>query len=150
AFCIQLAEVSVDEDTGEVTVHKLAVLQDVGRALNPLTVEGQIMGGAVQGLGWALYEQMVYDESGQLLTGSLMDYTIPRIDHTPEDFEVILVEVPSKTGPMGARGVGEPPITATASAVANAVKDATGVRFADLPLTPQRVFEGLQARQTMN
>jgi len=146
-FCAQLAEVEVDKQTGEVTVHRLVAIQDVGRAINPLTVEGQIMGGAVQGLGWALHESMVYDDSGQLLTASLMDYTIPHITHAPLQLETVLVEVPSETGPYGARGVGEPPVAPTAAAVANAIKDQTGVRLTDLPMTPSRVFTALRQAQ---
>ena len=76
-FCAQIAEIEVDEQTGEVQVHKLVVIQDVGKAINPLTIEGQMMGGAVQGMGWALYEQMQYDEYGQPLTASWMDYNLP-------------------------------------------------------------------------
>lgn len=142
-FCAQLAEVEVDEETGDVKVHRLVALQDVGRAINPMAVEGQIMGGAIQGLGWALHESMIYDDSGQLLTASLMDYTVPHMTDSPPQLEVVLVEVPAETGPFGARGVGEPPITPTAAAVANAIKDQTGVRITELPMIPQRVFAAL-------
>ena len=143
-FCAQLAEVSVDPDTGVVRVHRLVLAQDVGRAINPLLIEGQMMGGAVQGLGWALHEQIAYDENGQVLTASWMDYSVPRAPHVAEAIECILVEVPSEHGPFGARGVGEPPVVATAAAVANAVAHATGVRLSDLPMTPQRVWRALQ------
>jgi CO/xanthine dehydrogenase Mo-binding subunit len=143
-FCAQLAEVEVDEETGDVKVHRLIAVQDVGRAINPLAVEGQIMGGAMQGLGWALHESMVYDDNGQLLTASLMDYTVPQMTDSPPQLEVVLVEVPAETGPFGARGVGEPPITPTAAAVANAIKDQTGVRITELPMIPQRVFAALR------
>ncbi|WP_160317072.1 xanthine dehydrogenase family protein molybdopterin-binding subunit, partial [Ardenticatena maritima] len=143
-FCAQLAEVSVDPDTGVVRVHRLVLAQDVGRAINPLLIEGQMMGGAVQGLGWALHEQIAYDENGQVLTASWMDYSVPRAPHVAEAIECILVEVPSEHGPFGARGVGEPPVVATAAAVANAIAHATGVRLSDLPMTPQRVWRALQ------
>jgi len=148
-FCAQLAEVEVDEETGDVKVHRLLAIQDVGKAINPLAVEGQIMGGAMQGLGWALHESMIYEEeSGQLLTASLIDYTVPHMTDSPLDFETVLVEVPADTGPFGARGVGEPPIVPTAAAVANAIKDQTGVRLTDLPMTSQRVLTGLRNAQS--
>jgi CO/xanthine dehydrogenase Mo-binding subunit len=140
AFCAQLAEVEVDLETGQVHVPRLVVVQDVGRAINPSGIQGQMMGGSVQGLGWALYEQIVYDEGGQLLTGTWMEYNVPKADQAAECIETIAVEVPSDHGPYGARGVGEPPVIATAAAVANAIFDATGRRLSDLPMTPQRVL----------
>jgi len=143
AFCAQLAEVTVDQETGVVQVDKLVVVQDVGRAINPLAIEGQMMGGATQGLGWALYEETVYDEYGQLLTASWMDYTVPQIDQGATSLETVIVEVPSDFGPFGARGVGEPPIIATAGAVGNAIADALGVRLTDLPMTPPRLLAAL-------
>jgi CO/xanthine dehydrogenase Mo-binding subunit len=139
-FAAQLAEVSVDEQTGEVTVHKLAVFQDVGQVINPLTLEGQVMGGAMQGLGWALYENLVFDEYGSPLTGSWADYTVPHFVHAVPQFEVQFVQVPSEHGPFGARGAGEPPIIATAAAVANAIADATNSRITNLPMTAPRVL----------
>jgi CO/xanthine dehydrogenase Mo-binding subunit len=145
-FNAQLAEVEVDRETGAVYVHRLVVIQDVGKAINPLIVEGQMMGGAVQGLGWALYEDMRYDAQGQPITGSLADYALPGIDQSPPVLETVLVEVPSDHGPLGARGVGEPPIIPTAAAVANAIADATGVRLRDLPMTAPKVLAALQAK----
>src|SRR5690606_926416 len=94
-FCAQLAEVEVDRETGQVQLHKLVVVEDVGRALNPLLVEGQMMGGATQGIGWALYEAMLYDEQGQPVTASWMDYTVPHIHQVAKAIETVLVEVPS-------------------------------------------------------
>lgn len=143
-FCAQLAEVEVDRDTGVVKVHRLVVVQDVGRKINPAGIEGQMMGGATQGLGWALYENMVYDEHGQLMTASWMDYTVPHIDQGAFDLETVIVEVPADHGPFGARGVGEPPIIPTAAAVANAIADAVGTHPLDLPMTPPRVLAALQ------
>jgi CO/xanthine dehydrogenase Mo-binding subunit len=145
-FCAQLAEVSVDEETGKVRVHRLVVAQDVGKAINPMAIEGQMMGGAAQGLGWALYENMVYDEQGQLLTASFMDYNLPHFEQVAEQFDALIVEVPQEHGPLGVRGVGEPPITATAGAVANAIAHATGAHLNQLPMTPPRVLAALQAR----
>jgi CO/xanthine dehydrogenase Mo-binding subunit len=145
AFSAQLAEVEVDHETGEVKVHKLVIVQDVGFAINPLVVQGQMTGGATQGIGWALHERMVYDESGQLLTGSFMDYNIPAITQSAAHVENILVEVPSDNGPFGIRGVGEPPVIPTAAAIANAVRDATGTRFTQLPITPPDVVAALNS-----
>jgi CO/xanthine dehydrogenase Mo-binding subunit len=145
AFSAQLAEVSVDEETGAITVHRLVVVQDVGKAINPLAVEGQMAGGAIQGLGWALYEDLKYDTAGQLLAGTWLDYAIPAFDQAPP-LETIILEVPSETGPFGARGVGEAPVIPTAAAVANAVAAAAGVRMSTLPMTPPRVLAALQAR----
>jgi CO/xanthine dehydrogenase Mo-binding subunit len=147
AFCAQLAEVELDEETGEVQVHRLVVVQDVGRAINPMVVEGQMMGGAMQGLGWALLEQMVHDSQGQLLTGSWMDYTVPQFVHAAGNLETVIVEVPSEKGPFGARGVGEPPIIATAAAVANAIADCSHVRLTELPMTPARVLAALAGQE---
>lgn len=138
-FCAQLAEVDVEKETGQVRVRRLVIVQDVGKALNPPAVRGQMIGGAMQGLGWALHERLVYDASGQLLTATWSDYHIPTAEDLPDTVEAIIVEVPSDHGPMGARGVGEPPVVPTAAAVANAVADATGKRITDLPITPERV-----------
>jgi CO/xanthine dehydrogenase Mo-binding subunit len=118
-------------------------VQDVGFAINPMMVEGQMHGGMVQGLGMALSEVMLYDETGQLLTGSFMDYAVPRFDTVPQ-IETIMVENPSPYGPFGARGIGEPPIIAGAAAVANAIKDATGVRLTSLPLQGKALWQKLQ------
>lgn len=142
-FCAQLAEVEVDQETGAVQVHKLVVVQDVGKALNPLLVEGQMMGGATQGIGWALYENMVYDDYGQPVSASWMDYTVPHIHQVAKSIEAVIVEVPSDYGPFGAKGVGEPPVTSTAGAISNAITDAIGVRLADLPMTPPRILAAL-------
>ena len=144
AFSAQLVEVEVDEETGEVKVLKHVIAQDAGRAINPLAVEGQMIGGAAQGLGWALYEEMAYDEAGQLLSGSWMDYTLPDSMQTAPDVETIIVEVPSEHGPFGARGVGEPPVVPTPAAVANAIAHSTGLRLTDIPMTAPRVLQALR------
>ena len=133
----------IDRETGEVSIVRLVVIQDVGRAINPLAVHGQLMGGATQGIGWALYEEMSYDDNGQLLSGTFIDYAIPSADQTAQNIETILVEVPSDFGPFGIRGVGEPPIIPTAAAVANAIAHATGVRLSELPMTPPQVLAAL-------
>ena len=148
AFSAQLVEVKVDEETGEVKVLKHVIAQDAGRAINPLAVEGQMVGGAAQGLGWALYEEMAYDEDGQLLSGSWLDYTLPDSMQTAPDVETIIVEVPSEHGPFGARGVGEPPVVPTPAAVANAIAHSTGLRLTDIPMTAPRVLQALRSQNS--
>ena len=97
----------------------------------------------MQGAGWALWEQMSYDADGQLLSGSFMDYAMPDFTQAPTVFETVLVEVPSDSGPFGARGVGEAPVVPTAAAIANAIADVAGVRLRDLPMTAPRVAAAL-------
>ncbi len=145
AFCAELARVEVDPDTGEVTLHEFVVIQDVGKAINPLAVEGQMQGGAVQSLGIALTEALTYDDQGRLTNPSLLDYRKLTAADLPK-IETIIVEVPSPAGPFGARGVGEPPIVPAPAAIANAVHDATGVRLTHLPLTPERIALALAAK----
>jgi len=142
AFAAHLAKVAVDPETGEVRVLDYVAAQDVGRAINLAEVEGQIHGGVVQGIGWALYEGMTYDEQGQLLTSTLMDYALPQSQDMPAIMP-LLVEVPSQLGPFGAKGVGEPPVVPVAAAIANAISDAAGVRMTQIPMTPERVFAAL-------
>ena len=146
-FCAQIAEIEVDSETGQVTVHKLAVVQDVGRAINPPAVEGQMLGGATQGLGWALYEGLILDTEGQLLTASLMDYALPDFSKAPAQLGANIVEVPADLGPMGARGVGEPPVIPTAAAIGNAIADATSVRLTRLPMTPPCILAALNPQE---
>jgi CO/xanthine dehydrogenase Mo-binding subunit len=141
-----LVHVRVDREIGTVSVLHYVIAQDVGRALNPAIIEGQLHGGVTQGLGWALHEAMVYDAAGQLLTGTFLDYAIQTAPSVPE-IETIIVEVPAPEGPYGARGIGEGSVCGAAAAVANAVTDATGVRFRDLPLTAPRVWRGLSSRE---
>ncbi len=145
-FAAHLAKVAVDPETGEVRVLDYIAAQDVGRAINPAEVEGQIHGGVVQGIGWALFEAMTYDEQGQLLTSTLMDYALPHSQDVPT-ITPLLVEVPSELGPFGAKGVGEPPVVPVAAAIANAIRDAVGVRMTQLPMTPERVFASLREEQ---
>jgi CO/xanthine dehydrogenase Mo-binding subunit len=139
-----LSHVRVDRETGEVELLAHVIAQDVGRALNPALVEGQMRGGAAQGMGWALFEQLEHDEDGRLLTGSFLDYAIPVADRVP-DIETLIVEVPAPDGPFGAKGIGEAPVVAAAPAIANAVAAATGIRLRELPMTPPRVWQALRA-----
>ncbi len=145
AFAAQLARLEIDPDTGEVTVHGFVVAQDVGRAINPLGIEGQMQGGAVQSLGFALTEGLQYDDQARLLNPSLLDYRKLTAADLPA-IETIMVEVPAPEGPFGARGVGDPPIVPAPAAIANAIEDATGLRLVELPLTPERIALGLAAQ----
>ncbi|GCE49437.1 CO/xanthine dehydrogenase Mo-binding subunit [Thermosporothrix hazakensis] len=143
-YTAHLVKVAVDPETGKVRVLDYVAAQDVGYAINPAEVEGQMCGGITQGLGWALFEGMEYDENGQLLTPTLMDYALPHSQDVP-NITPLLVEVPSGRGPFGAKGVGEPPVVPVAAAVANAIYDAVGARLEQIPMTPERVFTAMQA-----
>jgi CO/xanthine dehydrogenase Mo-binding subunit len=138
-----LAHVRVDRETGEVEVLRLVVAQDVGRALNPALVEGQMSGAVVQGLGWALLEELTHDEDGRPQTGSFLDYAIPVADRAPE-IETLIVEVPAPDGPFGAKGIGEASVVAAPAAIANAVASAAGVRMHRLPITAPRLWAALR------
>ena len=135
-FAVHLVEVEVDEVTGETRPVRYVAVQDVGFAINPAEVEAQIHGGVAQGLGWALYEGMVYDSDGQLLTATLMDYALPRAEMVPP-IETVLVEVPAEHGAYGAKGIGEPPAIPGAATVANAIRDVTGRRILSIPIRPE-------------
>ena len=145
AFAAQLARIEVDPETGQLTLRDFVVVQDAGRAINPLGVEGQMQGGAVQSLGFALTEGLDFAEDGRLLNPSLLDYRELTAADLPS-IETIIVEVPCPAGPFGARGVGEPPIVPAPAAIANAIRDATGARLTELPLTSERVAMALRER----
>jgi CO/xanthine dehydrogenase Mo-binding subunit len=141
-YAVHIAKVAADPETGSVRVLDYVAIQDVGFPINPGEVEGQIHGGVTQGLGWALYEQLAYDESGQALTSSLMDYALPNITDIPP-ITPVFVQIPSALGPFGAKGVGEPPVVPVGATIANAVYDAVGVRMEQLPITPERLFTAM-------
>jgi CO/xanthine dehydrogenase Mo-binding subunit len=141
-FAAHLAEVKVDDLTGKVSVVNYAAAQDVGFAINPASVEGQIHGGVAQGIGWALYEGISYSDDGTPDASSLLDYTLPRAAMIPT-IDVLLVEVASAEGPYGAKGIGEPPAIPGAATIANAIRDATGARITGLPITPAAVLAEL-------
>ncbi len=145
-FAAHLARIEVDPDTGEITLHDFVVVQDVGRAINPIGVEGQMQGGAVQSLGMALTEGLMFDEQGRLMNPSLLDYRKLTAADLPS-IETIIVEKPSPSGPFGARGVGEPPIIPAPAALANAIEDAAGIRLTECPLTPERIALALLAQR---
>jgi CO/xanthine dehydrogenase Mo-binding subunit len=139
AVAVQLM---VDTDTGRVRVEHLAVSGDVGRAINPALVRQQLSGAAVMGLGHALFDELVFDQ-GQIVNGTLLDYQLPSVKDMPDRLTPIVVETPHRTGPFGAKGVGETGILAVAPAIANAVHDAVGVRIEQLPLTPEKLLAAL-------
>src|SRR5438128_11024103 len=132
-FTVHIARVRIDRETGAFRLIGYAAIQDVGHASNPPEVEGQIHGGAAQALGRALGEQLVYDGDGQLRTGSFLEYELPAVDQIP-NIDVTLIEVPSPVGPLGAKGVGEPPAIPGTAALANAVSRASGVRVREVSI----------------
>jgi CO/xanthine dehydrogenase Mo-binding subunit len=138
----QIAKVEVDRDTGQVKLLQVAGSLDVGCAINPMAVEGQMEGGALQGMAWGLWERMQYGSDGRNINPNLVDYRVPTAMDVPYMDSVIL-EVPTKNGPFGAKGVGEPPISPGIAAISNAVYDAVGVRITEAPLTPERVYFAL-------
>jgi len=145
SFCAQVAEVEVDPDTGQVTIKKIVTAHDVGTILNPLTHQGQIEGGMIQGLGYALMEELRIEE-GRISTLSLGDYKLPTIHDIPELVTVLLESGPGPA-PYQSKGIGESSNTPLAAAIANAVVDAVGVRILDLPITSEKVFVALQAKR---
>src|SRR2546428_349334 len=147
AFGAQAAVVEVDVETCAIRVLRHVVVHDPGRAINPMVVEGQVHGGTAQGLGSALLEEVVHDDTGQLLTGSLMDYALPRAADFPA-LDVVHVEFPSAVNELGIKGVGESGVIAPGAMIAGAVEDALadrGVTIDRLPVTPASVFEALRA-----
>jgi CO/xanthine dehydrogenase Mo-binding subunit len=145
-FGAQGAEVEVDPETGEVRVLKVVTALDVGKALNPLLVKGQIYGGTVQALGQALTEEFIFDKKGRLLNNNLTDYKIPRAPDIPDKFVPIMIENPQRNCPYGARGIGEQVTMSVQPAVANAIYDAIGVDIYDLPMTREKVWKAFMKK----
>jgi CO/xanthine dehydrogenase Mo-binding subunit len=137
-----IVDVEVDPETGKVDILRYTAVQDVGKAIHPGFVEGQLHGGVAQGIGWALNEEYVYDEAGLMLNASFLDYRIPTCLDLPM-VDTVLVEVPNPGHPYGVRGVGEPPILPPPAAVANAIYRAVGVRMNVLPMSPTNILEAL-------
>ncbi|HEX3863347.1 MAG TPA: xanthine dehydrogenase family protein molybdopterin-binding subunit [Stellaceae bacterium] len=142
AFATHVCDVEVDPDTGHVKVLRYTATQDVGRAIHPSYVEGQIQGGVTQGIGWALSEEYIYDKQGRMDNPGFLDYRCPVASDMPM-IDAVLVEVPNPRHPYGVRGVGEVPIVPPMAAVANAIADATGRRLRDLPMSPPKVLIAL-------
>ena len=148
ASAVHVAQVEVDTATGRVTLLRYVVAHDCGRVINPIIVEGQVHGGVAQGVGGALFEEMVYDDTGQLLTGSLMDYAVPKADDLPL-IETVHLEFPSPRNPLGVKGLGEGGAISPPAAIANAIEDALapfGVRITETPVTAARIVALLQRR----
>jgi len=143
SYATQLVEVEVDTETGQVDVLRVVAAHDVGRAVNPMAIEGQIEGGVVMGLGYATMEELVWEE-GQLLTGDFGTYLVPTALDTPA-VKSIIVEEPEPSGPFGAKGTGEPPACPTAAALINAIYDAVGVSITSLPVTSEKIYMALKA-----
>ena len=142
SFGTHIADVSVDRETGRVTILRYTVIQDAGKAVHPSYVEGQLQGGAVQGIGWALNEEYVYDEGGRLQNPGFLDYRIPVCSDVPM-IDTVIIEVASPTHPYGVRGVGETPIIPPMATIANAMESALGIRFTELPMSPPKVLKAL-------
>jgi CO/xanthine dehydrogenase Mo-binding subunit len=136
------AEVEVDTETGRVQVLKMVAAYDVGKAINPISVEGQIEGGTVQGLGYALMEEMIH-KNGVVVNPNLGDYYVPTSLDIPE-IKTIIVEYPGRLGPFGAKAIGEPPVVLPAPAIVNAIDNAIGVRINEIPATPNRLLTNLR------
>ena len=143
AFATHLVDVEVDVDTGKVTILRYTAAQDVGRAIHPSYVEGQIQGGVVQGIGWALNEEYFMNDDGKLMNVSLLDYRMPTSLDLPM-IEAVIVEVPNPGHPYGVRGVGEVCIVPPLAAIANAIYDAIGIRMTELPMNPASITKAIQ------
>lgn len=143
-FATHVVDVEVDKETGKVTILRYTALQDVGKAIHPSYVEGQMQGGAVQGIGWALNEEYFYNERGEMANASYLDYRMPTSLDLPM-IDAVIVEVPNPGHPYGVRGVGEAPIVPPPAAIANAIARAVGVRMTALPMSPGRVVKALHA-----
>ncbi len=145
-FGSHIAVVEVDAETGEITIKRYIAVDDCGKVINPMIVEGQIHSGVVQGIGQALWEGAVYDENGQLLTGSMMDYALPKAENFPR-FELAMTETPTTVNPLGVKGIGETGTIASTPAIYNAVIDALtplGVTSLQMPMTPERVWQAIR------
>ena len=144
-FSTQYCDVEVDPETGRVTILRFVAAQDAGRAIHPSYVEGQMQGGVVQGIGWALNEEYIYDADGRMSNPGFLDYRVPVASDVPM-IEPIVVEVPNPNHPFGVKGVGEVSICPPMAAIANAVADAIGRRMQELPMSPPKVLEALEHR----
>ena len=141
-FAVHIVDVEVDTETGKVDILRYTALQDAGKAIHPSYVEGQIQGGAVQGIGWALNEEYFFDNQGQMANSSFLDYRMPTSLDLPM-IDTVIVEVANPTHPYGVRGVGEVFIVPPMAAIANAIHNAVGVRMEKLPMSPGNILEAL-------
>jgi carbon-monoxide dehydrogenase large subunit len=132
--------VETDPDTAEITILKYAVVHDCGRLINPMIVEGQILGGIAQGVGGALYERMAYEESGQLVNASFMDFLMPYVTEIPAHIDIDHLETPSPLNPLGIKGAGEAGVIPSAVVFASAISDAEGFAITAMPISPSELF----------
>ncbi len=146
-YATQIAEVDVDDETGEVEVLRIVASHDCGTAINPMLVEGQVEGGISMGVGFALQEEILFDANGRQVNPNLTNYIMPTSLDMPE-IEVDIVDNYDPTGPFGAKGVGEPTSVPTAAAIVNAIHDAVGVRITSLPATAEKVLAAIKAKRT--
>ncbi len=146
AFGASLVDLAVDPETGKVEILRWTQFQDVGKAIHPSYVEGQLQGGAAQGIGWALYEEYIFRD-GHMLNPTFLDYRLPTALDLPM-IDTCIIEVPASDGPYGVRGVGEVSIVPPPAAIANAIYRATGVRMNELPMTSERVWRAMSQRQS--
>jgi carbon-monoxide dehydrogenase large subunit len=145
-FGTHIVAVEIDRETGEVQFQRYVAVDDCGKVINPMLVDGQIQGGIVQAIGQALYEEVVYDDQGQLITGTLMDYAVPRASMVPS-FELDRTETPTPVNPLGVKGVGEAGTIGATPAIVGAIVDALtpfGVRHLDMPLKPETIWRAIQ------
>jgi xanthine dehydrogenase molybdenum-binding subunit len=145
ATACQAVEVEVDAESGQIRLVKAVAVHDLGQAINPLAAEGQVEGALAQGIGYALYEELLMD-NGRALNPDFVDYKIPTFLDMPKP-QVVLYAEPDSTGPFGAKGIGEPGLVPTAPAIANAIYQATGVRLHAVPITPERLFMAMQTKR---
>jgi CO/xanthine dehydrogenase Mo-binding subunit len=145
-YATQIAEVDVDDETGDVDVLRIVASHDCGTAINPMLVEGQVEGGISMGVGFALQEEILFDAKGRQMNPNLTNYIMPTSLDMPE-IEVDIVDNYDPTGPFGAKGVGEPTCVSTAAAILNAIHDAVGVRIHSLPATAEKVHAAIKAKQ---
>jgi CO/xanthine dehydrogenase Mo-binding subunit len=146
SIAVHVVDVEVDPETGKVDILRYTAVQDAGKAIHPAYVEGQIQGGAVQGIGWALNEEYVYNDSGVMLNSSFLDYRMPTSLDLPM-IDTVIVEIANPNHPYGVRGVGEVPIVPPMAAISNAIYDAIGIRMNDLPMSPDKILEALWAKE---
>ena len=149
SVCVQakphIVEVEVDSQIGTVDILNIWAAHDVGKAINPQTLEGQIEGGSLQGLGYGRYEEIVFTPEGRVLSNNLGTYLIPTTKEAPE-IHSIIVEAPWAEGPYGAKGIGEQPLMGIAPAITNAIANAVGIRLNTIPATPERVWAAIQEK----
>ena len=145
AFGAHIVDVEVDPETGKVAILRYTALQDAGQAVHPSYVEGQMQGGVVQGIGWALNEEYMFDEQGHMANPTMLDYRMPTALDVPM-IDTVIIEVPNPDHPFGVRGVGETPIVSPPAALANAIYRATGVRMRTLPMSPPKLCAAILSK----